>query len=98
MTDTEILEHQQTFMTRAERRAWYDERAHDPMVVAALARYAVRVAYDSPHVEDAHDARFFAVGWLGQLVGSGLTLPQTLDEAVCLAARMITRDALEVAQ
>lgn len=92
MTDAEILEHQRTYMTREQRSAWYAERAHDPMVVAALARYAVRIAYTSPHVEDATDARFFAIGWLGQLVGSGLTLPQTLDEAVELAARVITRE------
>lgn len=93
MTDTEILAHHDNrSMSRANRRAWYAERAHDPMVVAALARYAVRIALTHALVETADDARFFARGWLGQLVGSGLTLPQALDEAVCLAARMITRE------
>lgn len=92
LTDADILAHHRAPLTREQRAAWYADRAHDPEVVAALARYAVRIAYDSPHVDDAHDACFFARGWLGQLVGSGLTLPQTLDEAVRLAARVITRE------
>ena len=93
MNDADILAHHDNrSMARADRRAWYAARAHDPMVVAALARYAVRIALTHALVETADDARFFARGWLGQLVGSGLTLPETLDEAVCLAARIVTHE------